>query len=143
MATTVEPELVSVNPATLEPVGSVRRTDPAELPAIVAAARAAQEQWRAADRAAVLREAGRVTRAHADEIAGSIVAEPGKPRPEAIANELYPAVDHAVWLAANAARVLRDERVRFPQLHLKTKKAWLVYEPLGVVAAITPWNLPF
>ena len=48
MATTAAPELVSVNPATLEPVGSVRRTDPGELPHVVAAARAAQEQWRAA-----------------------------------------------------------------------------------------------
>ena len=46
MATTAAPELVSVNPATLEPVGAVRRTDPARLPHVVAAARAAQEQWR-------------------------------------------------------------------------------------------------
>ena len=44
MATTAAPELVSVNPATLEPVGSVRRTEPDELPGIVAASRAAQEQ---------------------------------------------------------------------------------------------------
>ena len=48
-----------------------------------------------------------------------------------------------VWLAKHAPRVLADERVRFSQLHLKTKKAWLVHEPLGVVAAITPWNIPF
>ena len=68
---------------------------------------------------------------------------PAKPRTEAIANELYTAVDHATWLAKHAPRILRDERVRFPQLHLKTKKAWLVHEPLGVVAAITPWNIPF
>jgi succinate-semialdehyde dehydrogenase/glutarate-semialdehyde dehydrogenase len=80
---------------------------------------------------------------HADEIADAIVAETAKPRTEAIANELYTAVDHASWLAKHAPRVLADERVRFSQLHLKTKKAWLLYEPLGVVAAITPWNLPF
>jgi acyl-CoA reductase-like NAD-dependent aldehyde dehydrogenase len=146
MATTAAPELVSVNPATLEPVGAVRRTDPGELPRVVAAARAAQEQWRAAGpsaRAAVLRAAARAVRAHADEIVDSIVAETAKPRTEAIANELYTAVDHALWLAKRAPRLLADERVRFDQLHLKTKKAWLVYEPLGVVAAITPWNIPF
>ena len=91
----------------------------------------------------VLRAAARAVRAHADEIADSIVAETAKPRTEAIANELYTAVDHALWLAKRAPRVLADERVRFDQLHLKTKKAWLVYEPLGVVAAITPWNIPF
>ena len=146
MATTAAPELVSVNPATLEPVGSVRRTDPEELRGIVAASRAAQERWWAlgsAARAKVLRETARVVRARADEIADTIVAETAKPRTEAIANELYTAVDHAAWLAKQAPRVLADERVRFSQLHLKTKKAWLLYEPLGVVAAITPWNIPF
>ena len=91
MATTAVPELVSVNPATLEPVGTVRRTDPDEVPAIVAAARAAQEHWRAAGveaRARVLRDAGRILRVHADEIADSVVAETAKPRTEAIAHDL-------------------------------------------------------
>jgi acyl-CoA reductase-like NAD-dependent aldehyde dehydrogenase len=146
MATTATPELVSVNPATLLPVGSVRRTDPADVPQLVAAARAAQEQWArlgAEGRSRVLAQVGQVVRAHADEIADSIVAETAKPRTEAIANELYSAVDHAAWLAKHAPRILRDERVHFSQLHLKTKKAWLVHEPLGVVAAITPWNIPF
>ena len=121
MATTVAPEL--------------------EVTTAVAAARTAQAQLR--DRARVLREAARIVRAHADEIAGCIVAETSKPRTEAIAHDLFPAVDHALWLAKHAPRILRDERVRIPQLHLKGKKAWLVYEPLGVVAAITPWNVPF
>src|SRR5439155_13712528 len=146
MVATVTRELVSVNPATLEPVGSVSRTEPGELPRIVASAGVAQERWRAlgpAARARVLREAARVVLAHADEIVDTIVAETAKPRTEAIANELYAAVDHATWLAKHAPRVLADERVRFSQLHLKTKKAWLLYEPLGVVAAITPWNIPF
>lgn len=146
MATASASELVSVNPATLEPVGSVQRTDPASVPALVAAARTAQQRWGAiapGERARVLRAAARIVRAHADEIADAIVAETAKPRTEAITNELYAAVDHASWLAAEAPRILRDERVRFPQLHLKTKRAWLLYEPLGVVASITPWNVPF
>ncbi|HEY8703689.1 MAG TPA: aldehyde dehydrogenase family protein [Gaiellaceae bacterium] len=146
MATTAIPELVSVNPATLQPVGAVPRTDPDDVPRLVAAARAAQEQWWRLDvdaRMRVLAQVGRVVRARADEIADAIVAETAKPRTEAIANELYAAVDHATWLAKHAPRILRDERVRFSQLHLKTKKAWLVHEPLGVVAAITPWNIPF
>ncbi len=146
MATLADSELVSANPASLQVVGTVRRTDPDDLPGIVASARAAQVQWRAAgaaERARVLAEVARVVRARADEIADCIVAETAKPRTEAIANELYAAVDHATWLAKNAARILRDERVGFPQLHLKTKKAWLVYEPFGVVASITPWNVPF
>jgi succinate-semialdehyde dehydrogenase/glutarate-semialdehyde dehydrogenase len=146
MSITADPELVSVNPASLEPVGAVQRTDPDDLPRVIAAARVAQAQWRAAGpeaRARVLAAAGRIVRARADEIADSVVSETAKPRTEAIANELYAAVDHAAWLAKHAGKILRDERVRFPQLHLKTKKAWLVHEPFGVVASITPWNIPF
>ena len=146
MATTAEPEFVSVNPATLEVVGSVKQTDPEDVPALVAAARTAQVRWRAMGpdgRSRVLAEVAHVVQARADEIVSSIVAETAKPRTEAIANELFAAVDHATWLAKHAHRILRDERVRFSQLHLKTKKAWLVHEPLGVVAAITPWNIPF
>jgi len=145
MAAIASDELVSTNPATLEPVGSVRRTRRENVTRSVADARAAHELWRNVrlpDRAAVLREAARLVRVHADAIADTIVAETAKPRTEAIANELYTAVDHAAWLANEAPRVLADERVRFSQLHLKTKKAWLLYEPLGVVAAITPWNFP-
>jgi acyl-CoA reductase-like NAD-dependent aldehyde dehydrogenase len=113
---------------------------------LVEAARSAQGRWWAlgADgRSRVLAEAARIARVQADEIADTIVAETRKPRTEAIANELYTAVDHASWLARHAHRILADERVRFSQLHLKTKKAWLVHAPLGVVAAITPWNVPF
>src|SRR4051794_14755922 len=146
MATIAGPELVSVNPATHEPVGWVVRTHPAELAPLVAAARAAQEQWSRrtpGERASVLRETARVIRRHADAIADSVVAETAKPRTEAIASELYAAVDRAQWLGRHGAKVLCDERIRFSQLHLKTKRAWLLYEPLGVVAAITPWNIPF
>jgi acyl-CoA reductase-like NAD-dependent aldehyde dehydrogenase len=113
---------------------------------LVAVSRAAQEQWTRrslAERAAVLREAVRVIRLHADEITETVIVETGKPRTEAIANELYPAADHAQWLARNVERVLRDEPLPVTQLHLKTKRARLVYEPFGVVAAITPWNVPF
>src|SRR5262245_58811927 len=99
--TAARDELVSVNPATLEPVGSVRRADPESIPSSVAAAHAAQERWWAvgpAARSRVLRDAARVVRSHADEIADSIAAETGKPRTEAVSNELYVAIDFAWWL---------------------------------------------
>jgi len=146
VSTTAESELVSVSPTTLERVGAVRRTDPAELPAVVAAAAQAQSSWWELGwrgRADVLRRAGAIVRARADELAATVQAETGKPRTEAITQDLYPAVDHATWLAKHAERLLRDERVKLAQLHLKTKKAWLAHEPFGVVAAITPWNIPF
>ncbi len=146
MAVEALTELVSVNPVTGEPVGSVPRTDPDELPRLVAEARRAQRAWIAAGpsaRARVLREAARVARVHVDEIAATIVAETAKPRTEAIAHDLYAAVDNARWLAANAGAVLRRERIRFRQPYLRLKRGWLLYEPLGIVGVISPWNVPF
>ncbi|MES1247466.1 MAG: aldehyde dehydrogenase family protein, partial [Actinomycetota bacterium] len=99
---------------------------------LVAAARAAQEQWSRrtlAERAAVLRDVKRAVLRHADAIADAVVEETGKPRTEAIGNELYAAADRADWLARNLERLLRDERVEMPQLHLRTKRARLVHEP--------------
>ena len=120
MATLDATELVSVNPATLEPVGSVRRTEPAEVAELVARAADAQRVWAALDaraRARVLRAAAAVLRERSDEIVETVGAETAKPATEALTQDLYAALDHAVWLARRTPRLLRDERVRFPQPH--------------------------
>src|SRR5207302_1081166 len=82
-------------------------------------------------------------RARADEIADTVVAETGKPRVEAFTTELFPALDALIWLAKQAPKLLAPERVRYPQLQLKHKRASLHYEPIGVVGVIAPWNFPF
>ena len=46
-------------------------------------------------------------------------------------------------MAKEAPKLLAPERVGYPQLHLKHKRAVLHYEPIGVVAVIAPWNFPF
>ena len=79
----------------------------------------------------------------ADEIADAIVAETAKPRLEAFATELFPALDTLTWLARNAPKLLAPERVSYPQLQFRHKRAQVLHEPLGVVGVITPWNFPF
>src|SRR5256714_4510051 len=141
----VEGELRSLNPATLEVVGSVRPTDPAELEAIVARAHEAQAGWGETPLDAgrrLVRGAARVLRDGVEGGPELVTAETGKPLVESYTAELLVSVENARWVAANAPRVLRVERAPFPQLYLKHKRGFLVYEPLGAVAVISPWNFP-
>jgi acyl-CoA reductase-like NAD-dependent aldehyde dehydrogenase len=146
MAVAATGELRVVNPATLELVGTVMTTDPAAVQEVVIEAKLAQEAWGDAsltDRRALLVRVAEAVLERADEIADTVIAETGKPRVEAFTSELFPALDALVWLAKQAPRLLAPERVGYPQLHLKHKRAALHYEPIGVVGVIAPWNFPF
>src|SRR5438270_3056700 len=146
MAVTASGELRVVNPATLEVVGSVTATDPRAVQGVVDDAAAAAERWAAAapaERRALLVRVGEAVLDRADEIADVVVSETAKPRTEAFTTELFPALDAVTWLAKHASRLLAPEKLRYPQLQLQHKRASLRYEPLGVVAVISPWNFPF
>jgi acyl-CoA reductase-like NAD-dependent aldehyde dehydrogenase len=140
----VEGKLRPVNPATLEPVGVVAVTD--DVAPVVAAAAAARPSWASSsfdDRRALLERVSRVLVARMDEIAATITAETGKPIVESFTTELMLGVEQVAWLAKNAERVLAPERIRYGIPYLAHKRARIVYEPVGVVALISPWNFPF
>src|SRR5919201_1009911 len=140
-----EGELRSLNPAKLEVVGSVRTTDPAELEEIVARALEAQARWAGISldaRRRLVLDTAHVLLDRMDELAALVTAETGKPLVESYTAELLVSVENARWVATAAPRVLRTERSPFPQLYLKHKRGFLVYEPLGAVAVISPWNFP-
>jgi len=146
MAVAAPGELRVVNPATLELVGTVAATDPAAVQELVTEAKVAQEAWgetSPGDRRKVLEQVSKDVLRRAEEIADTVVAETGKPRVEAYTSELFPALDTLAWLARHAEALLAPERVGYPQLHLKHKRAVLYYEPLGVAAVVAPWNFPF
>jgi succinate-semialdehyde dehydrogenase/glutarate-semialdehyde dehydrogenase len=139
-------ELRSVNPATLQPVGAVRVTEPEEVQEAVAEARLAQERWARSglrERRRLLLGVTEFLLEGMDELAALVTAETGKPLVESYGSEMAVAVDNATWLAANVERVLRFERVRYPQRYLLHKRGFLVHEPLGAVGLIAPWNFPF
>ena len=138
-------ELVSVDPATLETLGHVEITPPEELAEIIAEARLAQAAFAREPlerRSALLRRVVHALVEDADAIARSVSLESGKPLAEAYAHDLVVSADACRWHADNLGRVLREERVGFPQLVLRQKRGALRYEPLGVVGVVTPWNYP-
>jgi len=139
----VEGELRPVNPATLESVGAVPVTR--NVAAVVAEAASAQEAWSRSsfeDRRRLLVGAARVVLGRIDEIASTITAETGKPIVEAYTNDLMVGIEQLAWIASNAERSLAPEHVGYGVPYLAHKRAITVYEPLGVVGLIAPWNLP-
>src|ERR1700722_17294042 len=136
----------SINPATQEINAQFAVTQPADLPAIFARARSAQKDWGVRplrERCAMLRRLRDAIFARRDEIVDVIAREAGKPRVEAIFAEVLLALDTADFLARQAPRWLRPERVPHHNIAMKAKSGWVEYDPLGVVAIISPWNYPF
>lgn len=137
--------LTPVDPATLAPLGSVAVTEPAGLEEAVAEARLAGEAWARRppdERPALLGRVAHELAAADAELVRTIVSETGKPLVEAYTHDLLVAAEALGWLAAKAGQVLAPERLHFRRLLLPQKRAWLRYEPAGVVAVITPWNFP-
>jgi acyl-CoA reductase-like NAD-dependent aldehyde dehydrogenase len=136
----------SVNPATGEVLREWECASESEVRAAVARARAAQSAWAeigVRNRIAVLRQFQRRVLEKKSEIATAITREAGKPLAEALTTEVLVVLDAARFLIDNAYRLLRDHPVPHGNLATKLKTGWLVHEPYGVVAIISPWNYPF
>jgi acyl-CoA reductase-like NAD-dependent aldehyde dehydrogenase len=135
----------SIDPATGEVIGRFEAARPEDVAPAFVRARAAQAQWAArpvAERCNVIRQFRDVILARRAEIVDVISREAGKPRVEALFAEILFALDTADYLARRAPRWLRAKSVPHHNWALKSKRGWLSYEPLGVVALITPWNYP-
>jgi succinate-semialdehyde dehydrogenase/glutarate-semialdehyde dehydrogenase len=129
-----------VNPATGGVIGTVPDLGTAEAEAAVAAAQAALPAWRArsaADRAAVLRRWNDLIVAHGEDLARLMTIEQGKPLAEARGEVAY-AASFIAWFAEEARRAYGD----IIPGHAPDKRIAVTREPVGVVAAITPWNFP-
>lgn len=128
------------NPATGEAVGSVPVLGADATRAAIAAAERALLAWRARtakDRAALLRRWFELVLAHQDDLALLMVAEQGKPLAEA-RGEIQYAASFIEWFAEEAKRTYGDI-IPSPQAD---KRILVLKQPIGVTAAITPWNFP-
>ena len=129
------------NPATGQEIGRVAHAAQADLDRALQAAQQGFETWRdmaPAERAKIMRRAAALIRERANEIAPLITQEQGKPLAEAKAETLA-AADLTEWFADEGLRVygrIVPSRAR-PELRQMVLK-----DPVGPVAAFTPWNFP-
>ncbi len=132
--------LTVTNPATGETLGTVPKMGAAETRRAVAAANAAWPAWRAKtgkERAAILRKWFDLMMANQDDLAQLMTLEQGKPLAESKGEIAYGAA-FIEWFAEEAKRVYGDI---IPE-HASGRRIVVTKEPIGVVAAITPWNFP-
>jgi succinate-semialdehyde dehydrogenase/glutarate-semialdehyde dehydrogenase len=128
------------NPATGEPIGEVPAMGAAETRRAIDAAHRAQPAWRAMlakERAAILRKLFDLMLANTDDLATIMTAEQGKPLAESKGEIAY-AASFIEWFAEEGKRVYGDT---IPQT-MKNRRILVTKEPVGVFAAITPWNFP-
>ncbi len=132
-----EASIEVVNPATGQPFATAPDCSAAQLDAAVATARTAFKTWRRVpieERQALVRRAGEVIAAHADELARLFTREQGRP------------VNGALSEIQMGARWLLDSASLTPPVHVveDSDAQWVEtrYVPLGVICAISPWNFP-
>ncbi|MCW3475923.1 NADP-dependent succinate-semialdehyde dehydrogenase [Limobrevibacterium gyesilva] len=132
--------LIVKNPATGEAIGEVPALGAAETRRAIEAAWRAQPAWRALtakERAVILRKLFELMIANTDDLAVIMTAEQGKPLAESKGEIAY-AASFIEWFAEEGKRVYGDT---IPQ-NAKGRRIIVQKEPVGVFAAITPWNFP-
>ena len=128
------------NPATGEIIGTVPKMGAAETRRAIEAANAAYPAWRArtaGERSTILRRWFELLLENQEDLATIMTAEQGKPLAEAKGEIVY-AASFIEWFAEEGKRVYGDT---IPQ-HQRDKRIVVLKEPIGVCAAITPWNFP-
>ena len=128
------------NPATGELIGRVPNLGAAETDAAIAAAEAAQKAWAkrtAKERSVILRRWHDLMMENQEDLGKILTAEQGKPLAEAMGEIAYSA-SFLEWFAEEARRAYGDVTPG----HAPDKRLLTLKQPIGVVAAITPWNFP-
>ena len=129
-----------INPATGKLVGQVPRMGKAETQRAILASQIAQKSWKtltAAARAAILKRWFDLIKLHQEDLAQILTAEQGKPLAES-RGEINYGASFIEWFAEEAKRVY-GETIPSPA---NDRRLLVIKQPIGVTAAITPWNFP-
>lgn len=129
-----------VNPATGEVIAAISTGGKKETNEAIASAEEAFSSWKklpGPKRGKYLQRVVQLMRERVDELAETITKENGKPLPDA-KGEVISAIEYLNWYAEEAKRIYGDT---LPASHTD-KQLLVLREPIGVCAAITPWNFP-
>ena len=130
-----------VNPATDEVIGKLPHATKEDLDLALASAQKAFQSWRKSsplERSRILRKVGELARVRAKDIGRNITLDMGKPLAEAV-GEVTVCSEHADWAAEESRRIYG----RVIQPRSEGVRQFVLKEPIGVVAAFSPWNFPF
>ncbi|WP_212652623.1 NAD-dependent succinate-semialdehyde dehydrogenase [Marinomonas sp. CT5] len=128
------------NPATGETIVEIPHLSPEEIPAVIEASKIAQKKWAALpakERSAILRRWFTLIIENTDDLALLMTTEQGKPLAEAKGEIAY-AASFIEWFAEEAKRIYGDT-IPAPRAD---QRLTVIRQPIGVTAAITPWNFP-
>ena len=128
------------DPATGAHLADVANLGPAEAQAAITAANAAWPAWRsktAKERSIILRKWYDLLMANQEDLGRIMTAEQGKPLPEAKGEVAYGA-SFVEWFAEEAKRINGETLPQFDN----NRRLMVLRQPIGVCAAITPWNFP-
>ena len=128
------------DPATGHKLADVANLGPADAQAAIAAANAAWPAWRTKtvkERSTILRKWFDLLMANQDDLGRIMTAEQGKPLPEAKGEIAYGA-SFVEWYAEEAKRINGETLPQFDN----NRRLLVLRQPIGVCAAITPWNFP-
>ncbi|NVC94750.1 NAD-dependent succinate-semialdehyde dehydrogenase [Vibrio natriegens] len=129
-----------VNPATNEVIGYVPSLQPAQIEGLIEQSKQAQKLWQertASERSAILKRWYDLVIENSDDLARIMTLEQGKPVAEAKGEIIYGA-SFIQWFAEEAKRTYGDT-IPTPA---GNKRIMTIKQPIGIAAAITPWNFP-
>lgn len=133
------------DPSTRQKLGTVANMSASEVHDILAKAQIAQHEWRKttfAQRRLVLRTIQKYVCHHVDDICRVSARDSGKPKVDAVLGEILTTCEKIRTICHHGEQWLRpDYRPVGPMMVYKT--AMVEYVPLGVIAAVAPWNYPF
>ncbi|USG66796.1 aldehyde dehydrogenase family protein [Brevibacillus ruminantium] len=133
------------NPATGEIIGTLDEATPAEVQQVMAQARDASREWGetpVSTRIHYLRNLRHYLVENGEMLAQKISEVTGKVTLEAYMTEIFITADTIRFYEKQAERMLAPRKVA-TTLVLFPKRSWIHYQPMGVVAVISPWNYPF